>query len=126
MPQGVSVNRPSAFVPFRYRSGEQVAVADPNQAGRHVENQRIGRQAGVQILDAETRLVTPTDPQGLRSSPIVDPEAGLDEEHFRLTHVYLVPSLPKWLARRQSLRARARLCCHDPQRITNAGSVAIA
>jgi hypothetical protein len=43
MPQGVNVNRPAPFIPFRNSGGEQVAVENANQAGGNVENQRIGR-----------------------------------------------------------------------------------
>jgi hypothetical protein len=42
MPQGVNVNRPAPVVPFRNASGAKVAVQNPQQASRNVENRRIG------------------------------------------------------------------------------------
>lgn len=79
------------------------------------------------ILDSELRLVTPTDPDGLRGSPgesgaqdgdgSADAhEAGtqggrIEASYYQLTHDYLVPSLREWLTRaqRSSRRGRAQL-----------------
>ncbi len=49
----------------------------------------------LKLLDADLRLITPTDPTG-------------GEKHFQLTHDYLVPSLRDWLTRKQRATRRGR------------------
>ena len=51
------------------------------------------------ILDSETRLITPIDPEGIdtEGEERHDPEG----KFYQLTHDYLVPSLREWLTRKQ-------------------------
>jgi eukaryotic-like serine/threonine-protein kinase len=80
----------------------------------------------LRILDAEVRLITPTDPEGTLhetagqrqgDQPVVaSPDAPTSEtsrppKYYQLTHDYLVPSLREWLTRklRESRRGRAEL-----------------
>lgn len=49
----------------------------------------------LKLLDADLRLITPTDPSG-------------GEKHYQLTHDYLVPSLRDWLTRKQRATRRGR------------------
>lgn len=65
----------------------------------------------LRILDAETRLVTPTDPEGLQLeeerdcvTTNLDPAA----RYYLLTHDYLVPSLRDWLTSKQKETRRGR------------------
>lgn len=74
----------------------------------------------VNILDRETRLITPTDPEdGDADNDSAPPRSDSDprrKEHFyQLTHDYLVPSLRSWLTRKQqeSRRGRAHLLLAD-------------
>lgn len=64
----------------------------------------------IRILDAELRLITPTDPAG---RDVDDEELELDPKHkyYQLTHDYLVPPLRDWLTRKQkaTMRGRAEL-----------------
>src|SRR5207248_2215590 len=56
----------------------------------------------VRLLDAELRLITPTDPaQGERRG--VSPPSC-----YQLTHDYLVPALREWLTRKQKETRRGR------------------
>jgi formylglycine-generating enzyme required for sulfatase activity len=72
------------------------------------------------MLDADLRLITPTDPDGEENTPArsaseghpsLAPRAG-EASYYQLTHDYLVPALREWLARRQreTRRGRAELC----------------
>jgi formylglycine-generating enzyme required for sulfatase activity len=69
----------------------------------------------LRLLDAEIRLISPTDPEGK-----TNPDGSVHESnknlpaggrHFQLTHDYLVPSLREWLTRKQreTMRGRAEL-----------------
>src|SRR5207248_3188746 len=60
------------------------------------------------ILDAELRLITPTDPEGL--PPGEEPPAGARPAGrcYQLTHDYLVPALRDWLTRKQRATWRGR------------------
>jgi serine/threonine protein kinase len=61
----------------------------------------------LRILDAELRLISPTDPEGmdaLRRQPDVS-AAG---KFYQLTHDYLVPPLREWLTRKQKETRRGR------------------
>src|SRR5262249_52735726 len=75
------------------------------------------------ILDAELRLVTPGDPEGLPSD---DPErasaAHAGTQYYQLTHDYLVPALRQWLTRKQreTRRGRAELALEERTALWNA------
>jgi eukaryotic-like serine/threonine-protein kinase len=68
----------------------------------------------VHILDAELRLVTPTDPENV---PLADredegpaaPVTVSGERYYQLTHDYLVPALRQWLTRKQRETRRGRM-----------------
>jgi serine/threonine protein kinase/formylglycine-generating enzyme required for sulfatase activity len=66
----------------------------------------------IHILDAELRLITPTDPEG---SGDEQPESSPAQRYYQLTHDYLVHSLRDWLTRRQreTRRGRAELCLEE-------------
>ena len=55
----------------------------------------------ITILDRETRLITPTDPEG-REDLDSDSDSGSSPGHqyYQLTHDYLVPPLRIWLTRK--------------------------
>jgi serine/threonine protein kinase/formylglycine-generating enzyme required for sulfatase activity len=84
----------------------------------------VGRPADfaglIRILDAELRLITPTDPEGR------DAEAASRAEpsgkYYQLTHDYLVPSLRDWLTRKQkeTRRGRAELRLAERSALWNA------
>jgi serine/threonine protein kinase/formylglycine-generating enzyme required for sulfatase activity len=61
----------------------------------------------VRILDAELRMITPTDPEGAEAEgrPGRDAAGG---RYYQLTHDYLVPSLRDWLTRKQKETRRGR------------------
>jgi serine/threonine protein kinase/formylglycine-generating enzyme required for sulfatase activity len=85
------------------------------------------------ILDAELRLVTPTDPEGLQEgvarpesakgvassamsvAPTPFADSGRATQYYQLTHDYLVPALRQWLTRKQreTRRGRAELRLAD-------------
>jgi serine/threonine protein kinase len=60
----------------------------------------------LRILDGETRLLTPTDPEGKEDSDPSTLPAGA--KYYQLTHDYLVPSLRDWLTRKQKETRRGR------------------
>jgi serine/threonine protein kinase/formylglycine-generating enzyme required for sulfatase activity len=62
----------------------------------------------IRILDAEIRLITPTDPQD-SGTGISSAKRG--EKYYQLTHDYLVPALRRWLTykQRETRRGRAEL-----------------
>ena len=85
----------------------------------------------IHILDAELRLITPTDPEGSgrgggrrrsddeggrpdghAAAPTLRPSSGvvrrLRPQYYQLTHDYLVPSLRDWLTRKQRETRRGR------------------
>jgi formylglycine-generating enzyme required for sulfatase activity len=75
------------------------------------------------LLDADLRLITPTDPEGKDEGGRMKDEAERSADssfllhpssfrHYQLTHDYLVPALREWLARgqRETRRGRAELC----------------
>ena len=61
------------------------------------------------ILDAELRLITPTDPEG--TSGEAQPAGSAGQRFYQLTHDYMVNSLRDWLTRRlrETRRGRAQL-----------------
>jgi AAA domain len=65
------------------------------------------------ILDKETRLITPIDPEemGTEEEERHDPEG----EYYQLTHDYLVPSVERWLNQklRETKQGRAELLLEE-------------
>ncbi|HEV3204358.1 MAG TPA: SUMF1/EgtB/PvdO family nonheme iron enzyme, partial [Gemmataceae bacterium] len=59
------------------------------------------------ILDAELRLVTPTDPEGQGEEKSETPGSP-GKKYYQLTHDYLVPALRQWLTRKQRETRRGR------------------
>jgi serine/threonine protein kinase/formylglycine-generating enzyme required for sulfatase activity/tetratricopeptide (TPR) repeat protein len=59
----------------------------------------------LRILDAELRLITPTDPEGSAGEEPSNRPAG---QYYQLTHDYLVPSLRDWLTRKQRETRKGR------------------
>jgi formylglycine-generating enzyme required for sulfatase activity len=64
----------------------------------------------IDILDSETRLITPSDTEVGDSGSSPD-QSGASFRHYQLTHDYLVPSIREWLKRkkRETRRGRAEL-----------------
>ncbi|HEV3262230.1 MAG TPA: SUMF1/EgtB/PvdO family nonheme iron enzyme [Gemmataceae bacterium] len=77
----------------------------------------------LRILDAELRLITPTDPEGQDEGGRMKDEGKQEEDaaassafrlppsafrYYQLTHDYLVPSLRDWLTRKQKETRRGR------------------
>ena len=69
----------------------------------------------IRILDAELRLITPTDPEESSAEALASSLAG--QRYYQLTHDYLVHSLREWLTRklRETHRGRAELILADPR-----------
>ena len=65
----------------------------------------------IAILDGEIRLITPTDPHTAESESNSRSNAESHQEHYQLTHDYVVRSLRDWLNRKQkeTYRGRAEL-----------------
>ena len=59
----------------------------------------------IHILDAELRLITPTDPEGSSSDNLAPLPSG---QYYQLAHDYLVHSLRDWLTRKQRETRRGR------------------
>jgi len=76
----------------------------------------------IRILDAEIRLITPTDPEGQEGAEESQAQPG--QKYYQLTHDYLVPSLRSWLTRKQkeTRRGRAELLLADRAAVWNARS----
>jgi serine/threonine protein kinase/formylglycine-generating enzyme required for sulfatase activity len=76
----------------------------------------------IRILDSETRLLTPSDPEGNQGpdESAFHPQSG--QKYYQLTHDYLVHSLRDWLTRKQkeTKRGRAELLLADRAGIWNA------
>jgi len=62
----------------------------------------------IRVLDAEVRLITPTDPDGSDSAPAPSSAEAVGHQYYQLTHDYLVPSLREWLSRKQKETRRGR------------------
>ena len=61
----------------------------------------------MKLLDAELRLITPTDPEGNDpAAPETRPPPG--QRYYQLTHDYLVTSLRDWLTQKQRSTRRGR------------------
>ncbi len=67
------------------------------------------------ILDAELRLITPTDPDGLASTGDGAARRDSVDGYYQLTHDYLVHSLRDWLTskQRETRRGRAELLLEE-------------
>ncbi|MBL8853078.1 MAG: SUMF1/EgtB/PvdO family nonheme iron enzyme [Planctomycetaceae bacterium] len=84
-------------------------------------------QEVLRILDAELRLVTPTDvagilPSEVESTPVEEElPANITGEnsHFQLTHDFLVPAVREWLTRKQRETAKGRAELRLAERTTN-------
>jgi serine/threonine protein kinase/formylglycine-generating enzyme required for sulfatase activity len=61
----------------------------------------------VRILDSETRLITPTDPEGSQEGDSAAP-APAGHKYYQLAHDYLVDSLREWLTQKQKETRRGR------------------
>ena len=64
-------------------------------------------EALLHILDAELRLVTPTDPESFDAGTNSERTTG-GKRYYQLTHDYLVHSLRDWLTRKQKETRRGR------------------
>jgi serine/threonine protein kinase/formylglycine-generating enzyme required for sulfatase activity len=62
----------------------------------------------IRILDSETRLIAPTDPEGKDGADESTFQAQPGEKYYQLTHDYLVPSVRDWLTRKQKETRRGR------------------
>ena len=69
----------------------------------------------LRILDRETRLITPTDPEGREQDGEFVESENVQGRFYQLTHDYLVPSLREWLNRklRETRRGRAELLLEE-------------
>jgi serine/threonine protein kinase len=74
----------------------------------------------IHILDSETRLITPTDPEGSADESPAEIQPG--KKYYQLTHDYLVHSLRDWLTRKQkeTRQGRAELRLADRAALWNA------
>jgi serine/threonine protein kinase/formylglycine-generating enzyme required for sulfatase activity len=66
----------------------------------------------LRILDAELRLITPTEPEeAVPTASAAATQRPASQRFFQLTHDFLVPSLREWLTRKQreTVRGRAEL-----------------
>lgn len=81
----------------------QVASRDELLAASGYQQQPEEFRELIEILDAELRLVTPSEQE--------DPAARGGQRSYQLTHDYLVPSVREWLfrKRRETWRGRAQL-----------------
>jgi serine/threonine protein kinase/formylglycine-generating enzyme required for sulfatase activity len=77
----------------------------------------------LRILDAELRLITPTDPEGVEGESAT-PRPTSGGKYYQLTHDYLVHSLRDWLTRKQkeTRRGRAELLLTDRATVWKARS----
>jgi len=69
----------------------------------------------MRILDSETRLLTPMDPDAVGLS---DDALHAGQRYYQLTHDYLVPSLRKWLVDQEKTTRRGRAKLRLEQRAT--------
>ena len=76
----------------------------------------------LRILDNETRLITPTDPEGCEEENPSASQLQRGQKYYQLTHDYLVVSVRDWLARKQkeTRRGRAELLLADRAEVWNA------
>ena len=123
-------NSSSAPAPFRYheKAARRVLKTLLPDIGLQIKGQEVPRdelfeQSGyqkhperfnelMQSLDAQVRLVTPSDSTMNDEIEISDTSSELS---YQLTHDYLVPSIREWLSRKQkeTWQGRAELCLED-------------
>jgi eukaryotic-like serine/threonine-protein kinase len=126
---------PGTDIKGHMRSRDELLLASgyAGQAERFAELLRI--------LDTELRLISPTDPEGQFGTEVIPsremPDAPADggsssstnaersntaARYYLLTHDYLIPSLRKWLTRKQAetRRGRAELLLADRATVWNA------
>ena len=67
------------------------------------------------LLDAQLRLITATDPEGQGGDEEHLPSRGASDRYYQSAHVSLVPSLRQWLTqkRTETRRGRAEICLGD-------------
>jgi serine/threonine protein kinase len=85
--------------------GEMKSDADLREASGYASRPRDFDDL-IHILDAELRLITPTDPEGLADDGSTDQLPG--GRYYQFTHDYLVPSLREWLTKKQRETRRGR------------------
>jgi formylglycine-generating enzyme required for sulfatase activity len=98
----------STAIKGQMRSQQELLQAS-GYAGRPKDFEELLR-----VLDGELRLITPTDPEGLKAEDKQGQRA-TGEKCYQLTHDYLVPSVRAWLTRKQkeTKRGRAELLLAD-------------
>jgi serine/threonine protein kinase/formylglycine-generating enzyme required for sulfatase activity len=76
----------------------------------------------IRALDNETRLITPTDPDGKEADDGPAPQTKPGQKYYQLTHDYLVHPIREWLTRKQkeTRRGRAELLLADRAAVWNA------
>jgi hypothetical protein len=84
--------------------GHQRSVEELRQASGYTRRPRDFQDL-LHLLDAELRLVTPADADGLPEQETAPARAGVC---YQLTHDYLVPALRQWLTRKQRETRRGR------------------
>lgn len=72
----------------------------------------------INILDAEVRIITPTEPDGEGSSS----NQSAKNKYYQLTHDYLVPSLRSWLMQKlhETSKGRAEIALQERAALWNA------
>ncbi|QDT91638.1 bifunctional serine/threonine-protein kinase/formylglycine-generating enzyme family protein [Gimesia algae] len=76
----------------------------------------------IKILDDEIRLITPTEPEGVKADDDAISHVEVDKRYYQLTHDYLVHSLRNWLTRKQkeTFRGRAEIRLSERVALWNA------
>ncbi len=99
--------------------GQMRSVAELRDASGYADRPRDFDDL-IQILDAELKLITPTDPEG--SSSEGQTTTHPVERYYQLSHDYLVHSLRNWLTRKQreTRRGRAELRLAERSALWNA------
>jgi serine/threonine protein kinase len=97
--------RPGANIKGSMRSREEL-LAVSGYDERPAEFKTLLR-----VLDAELRLITPTDTEDNDHGEESGSAASSQHQYYQLTHDYLVPAIREWLARaqRESRRGRAEI-----------------
>ncbi|MGE5195000.1 MAG: hypothetical protein ACM3U2_21110, partial [Deltaproteobacteria bacterium] len=95
---------PGADIKGQMRSLEELQAAS-GYVGQDSEFQEL-----LQILDSELRLLTPADPEeASEETPPLDASVPRRSgQYYQLTHDFLVPSIRRWLVRRQQETRRGR------------------
>lgn len=87
--------------------GEMKSYAELLEASGYASHPRDFDEL-LKVLDAETRLITPTDPEGADDDDSVS-RAQSGHRYYQLSHDFLVPSLREWLTRKQKETRRGRV-----------------